>query len=297
MHPSAPPAGSLATQPVLRWFVGWWRVLRFAALMLALAASPSSYREGRWSIVANHLVRGAGGALGWYTLIAALMTLVITRIVLVTAFSYGLSQYALEMVIRVLVLELIPLAAACFVAVRSALPAGAEIAAMRRRGELQSLRRSAHAPARPPTQPQPPTRPPEGHAPEHAAQMLPRLPRDPLLHELLPRALASLFLVLMLAVAAGVVALVLAYLVAYGFSPWGLAGYTRTVGGVMSPPAALVFTLKTALFAAAVAVLPLGSAMADSPSRTRSGPELRGLLRMLAVMVLIELGSLTVNYI
>ena len=44
--------------------------------------------------------------------------------------------------------------------------------------------------------------------------------------------------------------------------------------------------------------VPLVSAMADSPvRRTRSGPELRGLLRMLAVMVLIELGSLSVNYI
>jgi phospholipid/cholesterol/gamma-HCH transport system permease protein len=149
--------------------------------------------------------------------------------------------------------------------VRSALPAGAEITTMRRRGELDALQRAG---------------------------------RDPLQHELLPRALASLFMVLMLAVAAGLVALVLAYLVAYGFSPWGLAGYTRTVGGVMSPPVALVFTLKTALFAAAVAVLPLVSAMADSPlRRTRSGPELRGLLRKLAVMVLIELGSLSVNYI
>jgi phospholipid/cholesterol/gamma-HCH transport system permease protein len=183
------------------------------------------------------------------------------------------------------VLELIPLAAACFVAVRSALPAGAEIAAMRRRGELEALRRSGHEPAGPP----------QGLIPEHEVQ---RSPWNPLQHELLPRALASLFLVLKLAAAAGAVALVLAYLVAYGFSPWGLAGYTRTVGGVMSPPVALVFTLKTALFAAAVAVLPLVSAMADSPvRRSRGGPELRGLLRMLAVMVLIELGSLTVNYI
>jgi phospholipid/cholesterol/gamma-HCH transport system permease protein len=169
MHPSASAPGSLATQPVLRWFVGWWRVLRFAALMLTLAATPSSYREGRWSIVATHLVRGVGGALGWFTLIAALMTLVITRIVLVTAFSYGLSQYALEMVIRVLVLELIPLIAALFVAVRSALPAGGEITTMRRRGELDAQARAG---------------------------------RDPLQHELLPRALASLFLVALLATAA-----------------------------------------------------------------------------------------------
>jgi phospholipid/cholesterol/gamma-HCH transport system permease protein len=265
MPRSALAVPALAAQPVVRWIVGWWRVLRFAALMLALAGSPSSYAGRQWPVVANHLVRGVGGALGWFTMIAALMTLVITRIVLVTAFSYGLSQYALEMVIRVLVLELIPLAAACFVAVRPPRPAGAAITTMQRRGDLDALRASGI---------------------------------DPLQRELLPRVLASLFLVLMLAAVAGIVALVLAYLVAYGFSPWGLAGYTRTVGGVMSPPVALVFVLKTALFAAAVAVLPLVSAMADTTvRRTRSGPELVGLLRMLAVMVLIELGSLSVNYI
>jgi phospholipid/cholesterol/gamma-HCH transport system permease protein len=265
--PRAPSAllPALARQPVLRWFVGWWRVLHFAALMLALAASRSSYRGGQWPVLAHHLVRGAGGSLLWFTLVASLLTHVLTRIVLVTAASYGLSQYALEMVIRVLVLELIPLIAACFVAVRTALPAGAEIASMRRRGELDTLRQTGI---------------------------------DPLRREALPRALASLVLVWMLAALAGIVALVVAYLVAYGFSPWGLAGYTRTVGNVMAPPVALVFVVKTLLFAAAVAVLPLVSALADSPlQRTRSGPELRGLLRMLAVMVLIELGSLTVNYI
>ena len=42
----------------------------------------------------------------------------------VTALSYGLSRYALEMVVRVLVLELIPLSAALFAALRSRMPAG-----------------------------------------------------------------------------------------------------------------------------------------------------------------------------
>jgi phospholipid/cholesterol/gamma-HCH transport system permease protein len=52
----------------------------------------------------------------WFTVLIALVTVVLTRIVIVTALSYGLSQYALEMVIRVLVIELIPLTAALFVA-------------------------------------------------------------------------------------------------------------------------------------------------------------------------------------
>ena len=59
--------------------------------------------------------------LPWFTALSALVSLVIIRIVLVTALSYGLSRFALEMVVRVLVLELIPLSAALFVALRSGL--------------------------------------------------------------------------------------------------------------------------------------------------------------------------------
>ncbi|NRF68365.1 ABC transporter permease [Aquincola sp. S2] len=254
-----------ASAPFTRWFAGWWRVVQFSTLMLTLAASPASYRGGEQRrALAQHLVAGTSAALAWFTLVAALATLVITRIVLVTAISYGLSRYALEMLIRVLVLELIPLAAAFFVAVRFALPAGTEIVALRRSGRFAALQAAG---------------------------------RDPLRHELLPRALAGVFAVWMLAAASGVTALVLAYLVAHGFSPWGLAGYSRTVGHVLSPTVALVFVLKTLLFSLAVALMPLASAMADAPARrTRAGPELRGLIRMLAVMVLIELGSLMVNY-
>ena len=48
----------------------------------------------------------------------ALFNVVLIRIVVVTAFAYGLSQYALNMVVRVLVLELVPLVAALFVTIR-----------------------------------------------------------------------------------------------------------------------------------------------------------------------------------
>ena len=58
-------------------------------------------------------------------MLSALISLVLIRIVVVTALSYGLSQYALQMVIRVLVLELIPLTAALFVALRCTIPRGA----------------------------------------------------------------------------------------------------------------------------------------------------------------------------
>ena len=75
----------------------------------------------------------------WFIVLSSLISLVIIRIVVVTAVSYGLSQYALEMVVRVLVLELIPLTAVVFAALRCALPNAAEILEMRMRGEFDAL--------------------------------------------------------------------------------------------------------------------------------------------------------------
>jgi hypothetical protein len=69
--------------------------------------------------------------LAWYGVLSALVSLVLIRIVVVTSQSYGLSRFALEMVVRVLVLELIPLCAAAFVALRTTLPAGLELAQRR----------------------------------------------------------------------------------------------------------------------------------------------------------------------
>lgn len=259
---SSPGAGRLpghAGGPLTRW----WRMLHFSAQMVVLAASPGSWRGGQWPLVARQIVRACMPNLWWFGLLAALVALVITRIVVVTAISYGLSRYALEMVIRVLVLELIPLAAAFFVAIRYALPAGAEIHRLRRQGHFDALARQGLDPAR---------------------------------HELVPRVLGGVLSVALLAGTAGCLALVLAYLVVHGFSPWGLAGYVRTVGQVLTPAVALVFAAKTLCFAFAVAVIPPASAMADAPRRALAGPELQGLFRMLSVMVLVELGSLMVNY-
>ena len=61
------------------------------------------------------------------------------RIVLVTSQSYGLSRYALDLLVRTLVLELIPLSAALFVTVRMTLAAGDEVRRMRAEGRFETL--------------------------------------------------------------------------------------------------------------------------------------------------------------
>jgi len=127
-------------QTTLRWLSGWWRIVLFGAQLLVLTLSPSSYKRDSRGAMARHLYLDTAPALPWFTVLSALISLVIIRIVLVTSVSYGLSQYALEMVVRVLVLELIPLAAAAFAALRCTIPNAAELVALRARGGFDVLR-------------------------------------------------------------------------------------------------------------------------------------------------------------
>jgi hypothetical protein len=152
------------------WLGGWWQIVHLGAVMGVLALSPASHRQlGRQGLVA-HLYLASGPMLPGFTVVTALISLVVIRIVTVTALSYGLTQYALEMVVRVLVLELIPLAAALFAALRTTLPMAAELAALRSRGHFEALLAQG---------------------------------RDPLVDEVLPRVLAGMFSVLLLAAVSG----------------------------------------------------------------------------------------------
>ena len=104
---------------LLGWLASWWQVFHFGALALVLALSPATYDKPTRSVTSKQIYFTAWQILPWYALLSALISMVLIRIVVTTAENYGLSQYALGMVVRVLVLEMIPLAAALFVALRS----------------------------------------------------------------------------------------------------------------------------------------------------------------------------------
>ena len=248
----------------LAWLASWWRVIHLGALMLVLALSPSSHRSNRRLAVLRQLYLATGPILAWFGVLSALISLIVIRIVVVTALSYGLSQYALEMVVRVLVLELIPLTAALFAALRVTLPNGAEVAAMRSRGELTALARQGI---------------------------------DPLAQEVLPRVLAGMFAVTLLATVSCLLTLVLAYLAVHGFTLGGFERYTRIVGRVFSPAVALTLALKVFSLSLAVSLLPMASALYPPPRiRSKASSELQGLVRMFMLILLIEATSLVVNY-
>ena len=249
----------------LRWLVDAWLRIQFGAAIVVLALSPSSYRNRPMRFaLARHAWLDTAPILPGFTLLSALLTVVITRIVVVTAESYGLTQYAMEMVIRVLVLELIPLTAALFVALRCTIPNGAALAEQRRQGHDARLR---------------------------------QLGRDPVLEEVLPRVLAGAFSTITLAALSCAVATVLAYFAVYGSTAAGLPAYTRMFGHVFTPSVTLVFTLKTLLFSVAVAIIPVATA-AQQIARpgSREHAALQGLVRMFAVLLMLEALSLVGNY-
>ena len=258
---------------VLRGLKSWWHLIHFGAIVMVMALSPSTYNRTHRATTAQHIYASTWQVLPWFTAMAALLSLVLIRVVVVSAQSYGLSQYALQMVVRVLVLELIPLSAAMFVALRAGLAfnAGASTGALANPSAQGDSIKSS---------------------PTRVALSL-----EHLRHELVPRVMASAFAVLALATVSSVIALVLCYTVVYGLSPWGLPGYTRTVGHVFDLAVTLGFALKTLFFSLAVAIVPLAASLEEPRQIATDDTVQPGAVRLFLVLLLIEAASLAVKYI
>lgn len=257
----APAALTELLRAAGRWASSWWRIVHLGSLLLVLALSPSSYSRPHRRALVRHLWLAAAPALLGFALLTTLLSLVVSRIVLVTAVGYGLSQYAVEMVVRVLVIELIPLTAALYAALRCTFPLAAQVAALRATPSGREFVRNGEL----------------------------------LRGELLPRVAAGILCALLFAALSGVVTLVIAYLAVYGATTTGLAAYTRTVGQIFDTAVSLIFGLKILLFGITVALLPIASVL-EGPPRAGASAELRGLVRMFGLIVLIESTALASNY-
>jgi len=250
-----------------RFFFSWWYMVYLGAIALVMAFSPSTYNRSNRIVTSRYIYTSTWQVLPWFTVLAALVSLVLIRIVVVTALSYGLSRYALEMVVRVLVLELIPLTAAMFVALRAGLAFNA--------GDALAVAATAAS------------------SPDRSRQAQNRLRQD-----LVPQVIANAFAVLSLAMVSSVIVLVLAYISVYGLSPWGVTDYTRTVGRIFNPAVTIGFVLKTVFFGLAVAVIPTAAILETHRYGWRMSSTVQpGAVRLLFVLLLIEAASLAVKYI
>lgn len=253
-----------AGQALLDWAVGWWVVVHFGAQMLVLMLARSSYRGRQRRVMYQHVYLATAPSLATFVVISSLLSLVIIRIVVATAASYGLSRYALDVLVRTLVIELLPVLVALFVAVRYTMPAGEHVSTLRGQGRLLAMWRAGGDPAR---------------------------------DELLPRVVAGVFAVTLLAALSCLLALLLTYVSVYGFTSWAFASYTRTVGQVFNPAVTLIFALKTLFFSLAVAILPLAPQPRQPPGAlARKHDNVGQLGRLFAVVLVVEIFSLVGNY-
>ncbi len=244
----------------------WRRLLRFAGHATAAALSPSAYGPAARAVAVRQIHLTAWKILPGYLAATTLLSLLLIEVVVVSARQYGVAQYSLELVLRVLVLELVPLLTALFVALRSGAAIGAEIAMMSYRGELDDAQEA-------------------GASPLHA--------------ELVPRIAGAALSVASLTTLGCVIAVWLSYVVFYGFTPAGLSEFTRIVGNVFDGIELAAFGLKCLLFGLAVAIIPAATALEAEPGVIKSLPAvvLGGLVKLFFVIVAIEVASLVVKYV
>lgn len=252
-------------RPLLDWLTGWARAVRFASLALAAAMSPSAYRAATRDVALKQIYFTAWQILPGFTLFTTLFSLVVIEISVSAARGFGLAQHALELVMRALVLEVIPLVTALFVALRSGAAIATEIALMQASGELDRMQAARE---------------------------------DPLEREFVPRVAAAALSVFSLTVVSCAIALALAYAAMYGMSPHGFADFTRVVALVFGPAALGGFVLKCLVFGGLVAVIPIAAGLHASP-RLKSVPVvvLDGMVRLFFALGAVEVLALAVKYV
>jgi len=244
--------------------MSWWRMLHTSAMLLAMVLSPSLYARESRRILATRICVISGQILPRFILLSALVSIVLIHIVVVTAHSYGLSQYALGMVVRVLVVELLPLSAALFVTLRGDMAAHTEFAEIQKRGNRLSLV---------------------------------DVGTEPIRMAILPRIIGNSIAVISLTTISGAFALLVAYLRVYGLTPWGIESFTRTVGQVFEPVVILSLGLKTLLFSLAVATIPVTAGLVGVHNREHAPVTVpQGTVRLFILLIVIEVCSLTAEF-
>src|SRR5690349_13424159 len=86
----------------------WIRLARYASYATVAALSPSAYGAAAREMAVQQIYFMAWKVLAGYLAFTAVLSLVLIEVVSNAASTYGVSQYALELVLRVLVLEIMP---------------------------------------------------------------------------------------------------------------------------------------------------------------------------------------------
>ena len=167
------------------WFTVGYGTFAFLTQASLLLLDRTTWNHATFDVVIKQVYFTAVQILHIFLGYSLVISWLIISIILSTARDFGLTAFASEMTIRVLVLELLPFLTALFIALRSGSAINTEVALMQVNNELDAL---AHC----------------------------KVP--PMQFEFLPRLIGGVVSVVILAGLAGLTALLLAYLSIYGMS-------------------------------------------------------------------------------
>ena len=247
------------------WFIVGYGLFAFLARAALLLLEPSTWNRATFDVVIKQIYFTAVQILPVFLAYVLVISWLIITIILSTARDFGLTEFASEMAIRVLVLELLPFLTALFIALRSGSAINTEVALMRVNNELDAL---AHC----------------------------KVP--PMQFEFMPRLVGGVVSVVALAGLAGLLALMVGYLAIYGMDMAGFEPYTRTVSNIIDFSIMAGLIAKCALFGLAVTLIPVTAGL-ETPKKLFMVPVsvLRGMMRVFFAIVTIEVASLALKYI
>ena len=250
---------------VTGWFTIGYDIFAFLAKSLLLLLDRSTWNRATFDVVVKQVYFTAVQILPVFLGYALVISWLIITIILTTARDFGLTEFATEMTIRVLVLELLPFLTALFIALRSGSAINTEVALMRVNNELDAL--------------------------EHC-----KVP--PMQFEFLPRLIGGVVSVITLAGLAGLLALLLSYLSIYGLSMAGFEAFTQIIAKIFNLNILFGLIAKCALFGLAVTLIPITAGL-ETPKKLFMVPVsvLRGMMRVFFAIVAIEVVSLALKYI
>src|SRR4051812_7334380 len=228
VEPSPRMNGSASAGAFLFRRRSWQRVLRFAAFATIAALSPSTYTQQAREQAVRQVYYTAWQVIPGYAVVTTALGLLLIEVVQVLARKYGVERFSLELVLSFLVLELVPLFTALFVALRSGAAIGAEIALMSVRGDLADEEQA-------------------GKSALHA--------------ELVPRVAGAALGVAALTAIGCALTTWLAYTVFYGLGSAGIAEFSNIVVNVFDGEELAVLGLKCLFFGLAVAIVPTATAL------------------------------------
>jgi phospholipid/cholesterol/gamma-HCH transport system permease protein len=245
--------------------LGGLRVLGLVWQLLAAMFDSSTWNRATGDTIVKQVYFTAVQILPTFLVYALVIAWVIIFITVKTAQDFGLLDFASEMAIRVVVLELLPLLTVLFVALRSGSAINTEVALMKVNNELDAL--------------------------EHC-----RVP--PMRFEFLPRVVGGAISVVSMSVIAAFLALLLAYLTLFGFSGAGLSAFSQTIAKVFDAGVIIGWFAKCLFFGLAVTLFPIAAGL-ETPKKTFMIPVsvLKGMMRVFFAIVVIEVVSLVFNYI